>query len=208
MCNANLLLEELRGSVPLTGEVRRDVPAFLIRRGFPQTAAHCAAVAAEAGRLATRVGLDVAAAERAGWFHDVSTVFPNAERIGVARTLGVPVLPEEVAFPMIVHQKLSAALARDVFGERDEAILGAVACHTTLRADAIPLDTVLFVADKIAWDQPGIPPYRDDLLTALEHSLDAAALVYLQYLWDRRETLGVIHPWFRAAYRQRSGAGE
>ncbi|MGI8856174.1 MAG: HD domain-containing protein [Thermomicrobiales bacterium] len=202
--DANALLSSLRGNLPLTGDAARDVPTFLIHHGFPETAKHGAAVAREARQLALRAGADAVAAERAGWFHDVSAVFPNAERIAIARTLGVAVLPEEITFPMIVHQKLSAVLARDLFGERDVAVLSAVACHTTLKADATTLDTVLFVADKIAWDQPGSPPYLGDLLAALYRSLDAAALVYLHYLWERRETLGVIHPCFRDAYRQRS----
>lgn len=180
------------------------MPVFLVHHGFPETAKHCAAVARQARQLALRVGADAAAAERAGWLHDVSVIFPNAERIAIAHTLNVPVLPEEIAFPMIVHQKLSAVLARDLFGERDGAVLSAVACHTTLKVDATTLDTVLFVADKIAWDQPGQPPYLDELLAALDRSLDAAAFVYLRYLWDRRETLGVIHPWFREAYLQRA----
>ncbi len=188
----------------VTGVPRRDVPAFLTRHGFPQTAAHVRDVAQEARRIAAIAHLDADGAERAGWFHDVSVVLPLDERIAVAHACGVDVLPEEIAFPMIVHQKLSVVFARELFGERDAAVLSAIGCHTTLQADASPLDTVVFVADKIAWDLPGIPPYRNALLTALDASLDAAALVYLRYLWERRETLGVIHPWFRAAYRQRA----
>lgn len=203
---ADALLRDLTSGIDLTGEVSRDVSTFLIYYGYGHTAAHCAAVAAEAGRIAQLVGADVDAAVRAGWFHDSSAVIPNEARIAAAHALGVPVLPEEAAFPMIVHQKLSAVLAREIFGERDAGVLSAVGCHTTLKADATPLDTVVFVADKVAWDQPGVPPYRDPLLAALDQSVDAAALVYLRYLWDRRASLGVVHPWFRDAYRQRSGS--
>lgn len=201
--DAALLLPSLWDGMTLAGEPRRAVPAFLIAHGCPATARHCAAVANEARRIATLVGADADGAERAGWFHDVSAIFPTAARIAAAHTLGVTVLPEEATFPMILHQKLSAILARDLFGERDDAVLSAIGCHTTLKTDASTLDTVVFVADKIAWDQPGIPPYRDALLAALAHSLDAAAFVYLRYLWERCETLGVIHPWFRAAYQER-----
>lgn len=103
---------------------------------------------------------------------------------------------------MIVHQKLSALMARELFGITDAEVLSAIGCHTTLKANASPLDKTLFVADKIAWDQQGRPPYLTDLLAALERSLDGAALVYLDYLWERRETLPVLHPWVRAAHRQ------
>jgi HD superfamily phosphohydrolase YqeK len=99
---------------------------------------------------------------------------------------------------------LSVVLAREVFNVRDEGILSAIGCHTTLKANASPLDKVVFVADKLAWDQPGTPPYKTEMIAALEHSLDSAALVYLQYLWDRRDTLRVVHPWMVAAYMELS----
>ncbi len=136
----------------------------------------------------------------AGWLHDCSAVFPVAERVNVARSLDVLVLPEEEQFPMIIHQKLSKVLALHIFGITDEQVLSAVECHTTLKAHATRLDKVVFVADKIAWDQDGIPPYRAELLAALEQSLDHAAFVYLRYLWEQRNTLRVVHPWMREAY--------
>jgi HD superfamily phosphohydrolase YqeK len=61
------------------------------------------------------------------------------------------------------------------------------------------LDKVVFVADKIAWDQPGEPPYLAEILAAVERSLDAAAFCYLDYLYQRRATLRVAHPWMLAA---------
>jgi len=196
------LLQSLRDGMAFAGEPRRAVPAFLIAHGYPTTARHCAAVASEARRIAALFGTDADSAERAGWFHDVSAIFPTVDRVAAAQAFGIDVLPEEAAFPMILHQKLSAVLARDLFGEQNDAVFSAIGCHTTLKADASTLDTVVFVADKIAWDQPGIPPYRDALLAALAYSLDAAAFVYLRFLWERRATLGVIHPWFVDAYQQ------
>jgi HD superfamily phosphohydrolase YqeK len=105
---------------------------------------------------------------------------------------------------MIIHQKLSRILASEVFGVDDVLVLDAVECHTTLKANPTRLDKVLFVADKIAWDQDGIAPYYHKLVAALEQSLDHAVLVYLKYLWDRRHTLKVFHPWAREAYIQMS----
>ena len=54
---------------------------------------------------------------------------------------------------------------------------------------------IVFVADKVAWDQSGTPPYLNELVHALDKSLDAAALSYVDYLWRRRGELRVIHPW-------------
>lgn len=193
----------------LTGTIREDVPAFLRHHDCAPIAAHCADVAAEARRVAARTGTDPDQAEIAGWLHDVSAVIPSPERAGAARRWGVEVLPEEDIFPMILHQKLSVVLAREIFGVTDTAVLSAVGCHTTLKAGASRLDKVVFVADKIAWDQSGDPPYLPELRAALDQpgdrALDHAALVYVRHLWDQRESLRVVHPWLRAAYEELSG---
>ena len=194
------VLCQLSEGLQTTGDISRDIPAFLTRHGRPDTAAHCGAVAAEARSVAALVGANPDAAEAAGWLHDVSVVFPVEERATIAKQLGADILPEEASFPMIVHQKLSAVLARDIFKVEDAAILSAVGCHTTLKAGASRLDKVLFVADKLAWDQPGHAPFHDEMRAALHRSLDQAALVYLRYLWDRRATLRVLHPWAQEAY--------
>jgi predicted HD superfamily hydrolase involved in NAD metabolism len=159
-------------------------------------------VAAEAEQLALRFGEDGRSAQIAGWLHDVSNVFPNAQRVQIAWQLGVEILPEESIAPMVLHQKLSAVMAHDIFGITEEAVLSAIGCHTTLKANASPLDKVVFIADKIAWDQPYTAPFLENVLGALEQSLDQAVLHYLHYLWQRRDTVPVVHPWFVDAYEQ------
>ena len=182
------------------GNLRADMAAFLTARGFPRTAGHCAAVAAEARRLALRFGEDPARAEAGGLLHDISAPIPDAERLATAEAWGLDVLAEEQAYPMIIHQKLSSVIAREAFGVTDAGVLSAIGCHTTLKAGASRLDKVVFVADKIAWDQPGDPPYLAEILAAVERSLDAAAFCYLDYLYQRRATLRVAHPWMLAAW--------
>lgn len=189
-------------SIGMTGDVRADMVALLTAHGQAKVVGHSAQVAAEARRLAMRFRLDPDAAEVAGWLHDISAIVPNEERIALAEELGLVVLPEERAVPMIVHQKLSATIAQRVFGVHDAAVLSAIGCHTTLRAGATPLDMAVFVADKIRWDQPGDPPYLAAILAAVERSLTDATFCYLDYLWQRRDTLLVVHPWLAAAHQQ------
>lgn len=194
-------LAQLVRDVHLTAQVDSDVTALLTRYGDTNTVRHCQHVAAEAERLAAQFGADPARAHIAGWLHDVSAVFPVAQRVSVARGLGLEILPEEEIAPMLLHQKISAAIARHVFGIGDEAVLSAVECHTTLKAGASLLDKVVFVADKVAWDQSGVPPYLPEITRALERSLDEAVLCYLEYLWQKRADLAAVHPWFVQAYR-------
>lgn len=188
------------GGHDLTGNLRNDVVRFLQKHQCPKTAEHVLKVGEEARRIAILYGADPNAAEYAGYLHDISAVFPNHVRIQVSREIGLEVLPEEELFPMIIHQKISAYMAEDLFKITEPEILSAVSCHTTLRSKASLLDKVLFVADKLEWDQTGIPPYLKEVTDQLQISLDHAAFEYIQYLWNRRELLKVVHPWLRDAY--------
>jgi predicted HD superfamily hydrolase involved in NAD metabolism len=194
------ILEQLSQGLAWTSDLRTDVMAFLTHNGCTDTAEHCITVAAQARQLAARFGADLRRAEAAGWLHDVSAILSNPQRLAAAKQWGLEVLSAEETAPMLLHQKLSAAIARDLFDVQDERILSAIGCHTTLKAHASPLDKVVFVADKIAWDQPGTPPYQSELEQALTQSLDRAALCYLDYLWQHRGELAAVHPWFVEAY--------
>ncbi len=101
---------------------------------------------------------------------------------------------------MLLHQGLSAVMAQRWFAIEDARVLSAIGCHTTLRAGASPLDKIVFVADKIAWDQPGQPGYLTGIKVALKRSPDEAALFYLEYLTEHLS--GPLHPWARAALEQ------
>lgn len=198
------VLTQLVEDVELTGSVCIDVRTLLTHYGRPRTVEHCLRVASEAKQLAARFGARETLAEMAGWLHDISAVYPTRECSRVARQLGVDVLPEEDACPMIVHQKLSATLAQEVFGVTNQEVLSAIGCHTTLKADASLLDKVVFIADKVRWDGCGEAPFAHHVLAGLEESPDRAVWAYLDYLWQRRDTLPVVHPWMVAAYGQLS----
>lgn len=197
----NLFFRPLTDQVTFTHEVEKDFSSFLISHGHPKIAEHCEKVGQEAARLAARFNQNPEQAKIAGYLHDISGVIPNGDRIEAALRLGIEVLPEEASFPMIIHQKLSRVMAEELFGVRNPSVLQAIECHTTLKKAPSEMDKILFVADKIVWDQEGVPPYRDDLLRQLNVSLDHAAFVYIRYLWDRKEQLRVVHPWLKDAYQ-------
>jgi predicted HD superfamily hydrolase involved in NAD metabolism len=200
-----LIGKYMKKPAKLTGRLKDDIPSFLSANGCLSTAEHSLRVGTEARRLALMFQADSDAAELAGWLHDISAVFPNNVRIAAAREWKIDILPEEESFPMIIHQKLSRYMAENIFKVSNVEVLSAVGCHTTLRAQSTLQDKVLFVADKIAWDRPGEPPYLSDLLHSLTISLDHAAFSYIDYLWQRKDTLKVIHPWLRDAYEELVG---
>lgn len=181
------------------GDLQTDVTTFLIHHDCPKTAVHCAQTGEITSNLAVRFGVDERAAQQAGWLHDISAVFPKNRRLEISKALSITILPEEEKVPLLLHQKLSVVLAREIFGIEEEGILSAIGCHTTLKAQASRLDKVVFVADKLAWDQKGIPPFQERLQAALEESLDKAVWAYQDYLWHSGK-MKVVHPWFRESY--------
>ena len=183
-----------------TGDLATDVDALEALHDREITREHLHRVAPLAGELARRFGLDSRQAETAAWLHDIGGVFAYPEMVAACETLGLTVLPEEARAPMLLHQKLSALIAHDVFGVEDAVILDAIRCHTTLRAGPTPLDELLFVADKLEWDRPGEPPYKGRLLAALDVSLEAGARLVVADLWADRAELFAVHPWLREAH--------
>lgn len=196
------LLAPYFGDFSFSGVLARDVTAVLSHHQLPKVAGHVSRVAQEARRLAIQFGADPTGAKTAGWLHDISAVIPNEARVEMCQVFNIQVLPGEADFPMILHQKLSAVVAREVFGVTESAILSAIGCHTTLKVGATLLDKIVFIADKIKWDQPGDPPYLVEIETAVTHSINDACRVYLEYLWQQRESLRFAHPWFVAAYEE------
>ncbi|SIQ46200.1 putative HD superfamily hydrolase of NAD metabolism [Paenibacillus macquariensis] len=196
------ILKNLTQQMEFSSDLKKNIYLFLTTNKYPETANHCIDVGTEARRIAIMFEANHEAAEIAGWLHDISAVIPSIDRLDVSRQLDIDILPEEELFPMIIHQKISKVMARDIFRITDPEILDAVGCHTTLRANSTLLDQVLFVADKIAWDQSGEPPYIEELNRDLKKSLAHGAFAYINYLWERKETLKVVHPWLKEAYEE------
>jgi len=194
-----MLYNDIYSCTP-TGKIENDIKDFLLKYNKEITYKHSIRVANEARKIAGIFYEDEEKALIAGYLHDISAIFPNEERIAVAEVFGIEILQEEREFPMIIHQKLSKVIAKEVFKVEDEEVLNAICCHTTLRKHATKMDLVLFVADKLEWDQIGTPPYLINVKKALGNSLEHAAFVYISYLWERKDTLKVIHPWLEEAY--------
>lgn len=154
-----------------TGKFENDIKAFLLKYSKEVTYKHSIRVANESRKIAVTYNVNEEKAAIAGYLHDISAIFPNEDRIVVAEQFGIEILQEEREFPMIIHQKLSKVIAKEIFKVEDEEILNAICCHTTLRKHATKMDLVLFVADKIEWDQNSTPQYLIEVKKGLEKSL-------------------------------------
>jgi len=157
-------------------------------------------VAYEAQRLGENFGMDIPSAMTCGYLHDIGRIIKQEETIHIATELGIEVLEEERCYPGLLHQKFSRTLATEVFGVKDQQILDAIQCHTTLRAGASDLDLILFIADKLSWDSSDSRPILQGIQKGLEKSLQHGAFYYLNHLYENRSKIKVLHPWTYEAY--------
>ncbi|EGO2705029.1 bis(5'-nucleosyl)-tetraphosphatase (symmetrical) YqeK [Enterococcus faecalis] len=180
--------------------LKNEIKQYLVSKNCEKTYYHCMEVGEYAYQLGEKYLTSPEKVSIAGYLHDISAVYPNNQRINVAQKYGIELNEAEMAFPMIIHQKISKSIAKMDFGIEDNEILSAIECHKTLKKNYSDIDLVLFVADKIKWDQEGKPPYLDGLLQALNCSLENAAYFYIDYIL--KHDIKVVHPWLWDAYNQ------
>lgn len=180
--------------------LKNEIKQYLVSKNCEKTYYHCMEVGEYSYQLGEKYLTSPEKVSIAGYLHDISAVYPNNQRISVAQKYGIELNEAEMAFPMIIHQKISKSIAKMDFGIEDNEILSAIECHTTLKKNYSDIDLVLFVADKIKWDQEGKPPYLDGLLQALNCSLEDAAYFYIDYIL--KHDIKVVHPWLWDAYNQ------
>lgn len=151
--------------------------------------------------LARRFALDEKQAATAALLHDISTIIPAKEYIDFAQDFGLEIYEAEYKYPPLLHQRLSRIIAVDIFNIGDKEVLNAIACHTTLRKNATPLDKLLFLADKTSWADKDMPPYIGEVNLKLDKSLDEAADCYILHLMENRDKMPVVHPWLVEAWQ-------
>jgi len=154
---------------------------------------HTKRVAALCKSLAPSFYVNPLDAEMAGLLHDISGIVPNHERLDYCKMYDINIVEEERHLPLLTHQKISAHIARHQFQISNGNILSAIACHTTLKKNASRLDKLLFIVDKLEWDQNGIPPYKEEIMSLLEESLDLAVYTYMNMMLSDNK-LKIVHP--------------
>ena len=166
---------------------------------------HVENVADIAVRLAKAYDLDVAKTKLAALLHDISGIMTPQEMYDFAITKGLKIDPAEEKYHALLHQRVSKIIAQEEYGITDLDILNAIECHTTLRKNASMYDKVIFIADKISWDQKGVPSYDNLLKSGSVETLDEACYLYIKYQFDNN-LLVMAHQWLIEAYEDLSKA--
>ncbi len=154
---------------------------------------HSVGVSQTAAELAERFDADIDRATVAGLLHDCARELPNKTLLKRAADSAIVVGSLEESSPVLLHAVVSARLAAEEYGVQDEAVLRAIALHTTGGAGMGKLDKIIFLADFI---EPGrIFPGVDRLRDLADRNLDKAVLAAfdqtIRHLLDKGM---VIHP--------------
>ncbi|MCH5338856.1 MAG: HD domain-containing protein [Acetatifactor sp.] len=166
--------------------------------GRPKTLKHVQEVADTCVRIAEQYGLDREKCRIAGLLHDIGAVMKPEDMVGYTISRGITLDEAEKMYPFLLHQRVSRMFAEDVLGIKDEDILSAIECHTTLKNCPGKYDMALFIADKLSWDREGVPPYFNEVERGLQLSLESASLEYITYSLDNGMIL-YPHRWLLEA---------
>lgn len=99
--------------------------------------------------LAMKYGGSLEQAEMAGLLHDCAKRYDDETIVKHCARHQIPVTDDELKAPAVLHAKYGAWMAANQFHVPDDAIISAIACHTTGKPDMRLLDKILYVADYI-----------------------------------------------------------
>jgi len=94
---------------------------------------HVEEVAEISRDIALRFGLDPVGLRTSALLHDISAVMSDDEMYELAKSQGLDLDPSEERYHFLLHQRISAIIARERYGVSDGDILSAIECHTTLK---------------------------------------------------------------------------
>lgn len=192
---------------PLSGDIRTDIKTLLFINGKCDTYIHVSNVAERNALIAEVYDLDYDKCVIAGLLHDISAIIKPADMLEYAYENRLDICKAERKYPFLLHQRLSKICAAEYFNVSDEEILSAIECHTTLKKCPSKYEMALFIADKLAWDREGKPPYYEEVNVALDISLEAACYKYMEYMVDNDMILCPHDNWIEA-YEQLKNLGE
>ncbi len=125
----------------------------------PHRVAHVKNVAKTAVRLAQIYGADMDKAYIAGLLHDCAKYLDDEQMLEAAKEHNIELEEIEKTSIQLVHAKVGAVFAKEIYGIEDEDIMNAIRYHTTGRPEMSLLEKIIYVADYI---EPGRKRMVDD----------------------------------------------
>jgi len=165
-----------------TGRDYRNLPIAqlqdtVVKLLKPNRVAHVLGCAETAGELARRYGVNETDAVRAGLLHDITKALDGELQLTLCRSYATILDDFSTKNPKTLHALTGSLVAERIFGE-NEAVVQAIRCHTTGKADMNLLEKIIYVADYMEpnRDFPGVEKLRslayEDITEALKLGLN------------------------------------
>ncbi len=161
--------------------------------------------------LALLYGCDMRKASIAGILHDCAKDRSDEELREECLRYQLPVSEVEWVKPSLLHGKVGAAYAKDIFGIEDEDILNAIRYHTTGRPGMSILEKIIFIADYIEpnrWPLPGMEEIRWEAYADLDQALILISECTLNYLKNTDSVIDTLtedtYEYYKALTSERS----
>ncbi|HBI60770.1 MAG TPA: phosphodiesterase [Lachnospiraceae bacterium] len=188
-------------------EIQEKVQRVVKKRRYQ----HILGVRFTAQAMAMRFGEDIMKAGYAGVLHDCAKHLSDKEMLLTCRKRQIFCSEVEKRQPSLLHAKLGAVFAKEIYGITDEEILSAIRWHTTGKPGMTKLEKIVFIADFI---EPGrkMLPRMEEIRTASFQDLDKAMYLILDntlsYLKDGTKDRSTIDTYSVDAYdyyKERNG---
>ena len=149
----------------------------------PNRVAHVLGCRDTAARLAKIWGVDETDAARAGMLHDVTKALDGPLQLTLCREYGKILSDFSQRYPKTLHALTGSLVAERIFGE-NEAVVAAIASHTTGKADMNMLEKIIYVADYMEpnRDFPGVDRLRHLAETDMDGAMRLGLEMTLEHL--------------------------
>ena len=149
----------------------------------PNRVAHVLGCRDTAVALAKHWGADVTDAARAGILHDITKAIDGPLQLTLCEAYGKILSDFSRRYPKTLHALTGSLVAERIFGE-NKAVVDAIECHTTGKADMNLLEKIIYVADYMepCRNFPGVEELRHLAFTDMDAALKLGLEMTLEHL--------------------------
>lgn len=143
----------------------------------------------------------------AGLLHDCAKCIPFEEQLRLCRVHQLSLSETEVHNPALLHAKLGAFLASDVYGICNTAICHAIERHTTGQPEMSKLDKILYIADYMEPGRPKLPNMKAVRRLAYQNLDECLSLILegtLVHLKEKKISVDPMTEYTYNYYKKRS----
>ena len=149
----------------------------------PNRVAHVLGCRDTAVELAKHWGADLTDAARAGILHDITKAIDGPLQLTLCSAYGKILSDFSRRYPKTLHALTGSLVAERIFGE-NEAVVSAIAWHTTGRGNMSLLEKIIYLADYIEPNRtvPGVEELRHLAFTDIDAALKLGLEMTLEHL--------------------------